>query len=297
MGWWGETETRCMGRFCLDVPKAMSCGGGYGMQGVALEEVIWPEPREGAFQHAWKERLRQIADLASDRAYPGDIAGTVVEQRSFREGFNGIYYLPEVEQEGKWTGLLDLGRSGLWFDGAELVKRKDRLTSSIAAIGVAYRLRKPGEVWPVPGVDYFYLDDGLVALSYGGREHSFTKLDGLDLNLTIESRSVAEAEEQTLMQGVGKMFQAAVGMGASDIPAPAKHGSRVVAGMRGEELLLRSQAEGKLYFQWLFRGEPDSGKHPRIEIEMEAHTEGDKEKKARELWDALLDSMRPAAGR
>jgi len=30
---------------------------------------------------------------------------------------------------------------------------------------------------------------------------------------------------------------------------------------------------------------------------MEAHTEGDKGKKARESWDALLDSMRPAAGR
>ena len=98
------------------------------------------------------------------------------------------------------------------------------------------------------GVDYFYLDDGLGALSYEGREHSFTKLDGLDLNLTIESRSVAEAEDQTLMQGGGKMFQAAVGMGASDIPAPAKHGSRVVAGMKGEELLLRSQAGGSFTF-------------------------------------------------
>jgi hypothetical protein len=64
--------------------------------------------------------------------------------------------------------------------------------------------------------------------------------------------------------------------------------------MKGEEFVMRDSEAGDLYFMWEFRGEARSGKHPRIQLQLITRDERQKEKMA--AWDALVDSLRPAAG-
>jgi hypothetical protein len=65
--------------------------------------------------------------------------------------------------------------------------------------------------------------------------------------------------------------------------------------MKGEEFVMRDSKEGNLYFMWEFKGEAGSGKHPRIQLQMITKQELEKEKMA--AWDALVDSLKPAATR
>jgi hypothetical protein len=63
--------------------------------------------------------------------------------------------------------------------------------------------------------------------------------------------------------------------------------------MKGEEFVMRDSDAGDLYFMWEFKGEVSSGAMPRIQLQMITKDERQKEKMA--FWDALVDSLRPAA--
>ena len=68
---------------------------------------------------------------------------------------------------------------------------------------------------------------------------------------------------------------------------------REVAGMKGEESILRISEDGEktFMFTWEFNGKEDSGEYPTTTIEMEAPDSRLDEKIA--IWDAVLDSMKP----
>ena len=82
---------------------------------------------------------------------------------------------------------------------------------------------------------------------------------------------------------------AAFAAGAS----PVRSRGRTAAGLKGEEFVMRDSEDGKLYFMWEFKGEADSGAKPRIQLQL--ITKSDREKEKMAFWDALVDSLRPAA--
>jgi len=293
MGWWGETRVECVGRFCLDLPRGMTRAGGYSMRGVGIEEVPRVEPRAGAFERAWAAKLADIDQARTARPGPGSVAGTIVERRIIRPGgFDAVYWLPRVEPEGRWTALVDAGAVVLSLEGTGHRRRGPTLLSSITAIAEAYRTRSPGDPWPLPGKDAFYLDAGAVMLPFDELERATVTFEGLDQHLHVETCVVRDPEGK----GLFDRFMENVMPHASEMPdplVPARHRRRTVAGLAGEELWIRSDAGRKLFLLWSYPGEAGSGPRPEFEIEMRNVREED-EKKAGELWDALLDSMRPA---
>jgi GrpB-like predicted nucleotidyltransferase (UPF0157 family) len=62
--------------------------------------------------------------------------------------------------------------------------------------------------------------------------------------------------------------------------------------MKGEELVMRDPEAGDLDFRWAFQGEAHAG-NPRIQLQMITTQDRQQEKMA--FWDALRDSLRPAA--
>jgi hypothetical protein len=105
---------------------------------------------------------------------------------------------------------------------------------------------------------------------------------------------VYEVEKETLLDRLSSAVMNMGGMPGVDV-VPQKYGRRTIAGMNGDEIILRMKenAREELKFLWRFRGEKGSSARPRISIAMESSVEKDDQKVA--LWNQVLDSLRPAA--
>ncbi len=291
---------QCIGRFCVDLPASLArVSDTFQVQYVELEERLWEKPDDEARKLVWETRLARIEALKAQRELPDDAQGTIREQRAFGAvGVRGVLFhrhdLPEVST---WGGLMARGPVDVWMQIDGDLDREPEWAKRMTAVAAAYRPRDAKEPLPMRGKDWFYLRHGVVALPMQEMEEAKTRFEGhpLGLKLKISTETVEEVQRQGLME----KLSSAMGMvGGARPPAQdqltQRYRGRKVAGLAGEELILRTSEKQRqrLRFLWSFPGKEDSGTHPKFTIEMETGLDQEDAKLA--FWDALLDSVRPA---
>ncbi|NMO23093.1 hypothetical protein HPC49_46920 [Pyxidicoccus fallax] len=292
---------QCVGRFCLDVPASMTrLGDTFQFQYVEVEERLWEKPDDEARKRVFEARLAKIEALKSQRELPDDAQGTIREQRPFPAvGVRGVLFhrfdQPEI---GTWGGLMARGPVDVWMQIDGDVDREQEWARRLTDVAAAYQLRDAKEPLPARGKDWFYLRQGVIALPMREMEEAKSRFEGhpLGLKLKVSTETVEEVRRQGLMDKLSNaMAMAGDSLGADEDLVTQKYGARKVAGLPGEELIVRT-SEGKrkrLRFLWSFPGKEDSASHPKFTIEMETSLEQEEAKLA--FWDALLNSVRPAS--
>jgi hypothetical protein len=172
------------------------------------------------------------------------------------------------------------------------VDDREAILKDVGAVGRAWQPLPEGA--PRPKGDAFHLPAGVVALPFGEHEAASAQWSGGPLELQIELST--ESTDAPRKDGLMARFGDAVARAGAAFTAGAsvvRNRGRRTAGLDGEEFVMRSSEEGMLSFVWEFKGEAGSGTKPRIQLEMTTRDERQKEKMA--AWDALVDSLRPAA--
>ena len=171
-----------------------------------------------------------------------------------------------------------------------------KMLPNIQRITKAYQLLDLRNLKGLQSDNRFYLQHGAINLPYSEEEESIARFEGHPLKLTLLIEMymdfTKDIEDVSLINGTRAMLAAALitpGGGISKI----RLRKREVAGMPGEEAVLRVR-EGQskdLVFTWQYNGKYDSGEYPTTRIEMES-PDGNLSEKL-EIWNAILDSMKP----
>jgi hypothetical protein len=289
----GKQERVYAGRFSLEVPAGAKRTGQAEIRSLFLKEVSFAEPLDKAFSAAWAAKLAEIEQLKTRRTRPYHIVGDVYSQQVLEpERFAVVLYrATDVKLAIQFAALRQVGAVGLWLvRPGELEKTKETL-ATIVPVGNAYHPRTAGAP-PLKG-DVFHLPNGAIALTYGGKERVSAIFKGgpLDVEIDLSTETTRNPKGGGLMARFGAAVAnagAAFAAGAS----PVRNRGRKAAGLSGEEFIMRDSEEGTLYCMWEFKGEADSGTRPRIQLQLVAP---DKGKVTMAYWDALVDSLRPAA--
>lgn len=287
---------QCVGRWCLMVPASMARSADtYKVQGLALEEVAWEPGAKNPWEREWLARLTKVDALKERRERPSHVHGTIVDQRLLvPDKLKAVEYYGRGHKEiVTWGAIFDAGPSGLWLQADASPENAEEAVQRIAGVGPAYRVPEPGQVEPPKGA--FHMARGVIAAPFKLAEEAHARFNGhpLKLDLSFSYETTFEPNTQGLMErfasALEKSGATVVGGGAR----PIRNQKRKVAGLPGEEMILHTHERGKggLSFLWTTPGEEGSGKHPEIGIEMESSDEKKDEKI--ELWDALLDAVKP----
>jgi hypothetical protein len=112
------------------------------------------------------------------------------------------------------------------------------------------------------------------------------------LILTINTRVVDRVNPVGMLEGLAAALAANIAPGVEVEKIRTR--KRTAAGLAGEEMILKGTERGKtmLNFQWYYPGQVNDSLHPRMLLIMDAN-DGAVEDKI-DLWDAILDSLRPA---
>ena len=291
----GKMERVHIGRFALEVPAgARRYGERYEVRDLTLQEVAFAEPLEKAFAGAWSVKLADIAKIKAGRLRPNWIDGDVHSQHELEPGrFAAVlYHTDNVKIAVHYAALRQVGAAGLWLSRPGDTEDIAPTLDTIKVVGKAYQPRPAGTP-PAKG-DVFHLPHGAIALPFHEQETAKSVFQGgpLDVEVKVLTESTDEPKGGGLMARFGEAVAkagAAFAAGAS----PVRNRGRKAAGLGGEEFVMRDSEDHKLYFMWEFKGEANSGAKPRIQLQMITKDERQKEKMA--FWDALVDSLRPAA--
>ncbi|MBI5551228.1 MAG: hypothetical protein HY911_06935 [Desulfobacterales bacterium] len=295
------------GRFVTEIPASMGFSGGYSMRNRNLKEVVWSEgdPQKPS-KTSWEERLTEIQQMKP----PEGKEKALIEVRDL----NGLskwskaafYYGDpnDIEIDGiPLKGYLDIlrhtGSCDLWITSFGKVTGKDFMYNKSTDLARAYRppTQPNGRAEVIPGKDAFYLRYGAIDLPFEYEESVDIVFKGHPLDeellITVETKVVEEVYKVGLMERLGEMLASTAGMGFKAEKFRTR--KRTVAGLKGEEVVYRGKEEDgeqALYFMWDFPGEKNSAHAPNMIITMMGRDGHLEEKLA--IWDALLDSMRPA---
>jgi hypothetical protein len=284
---------QCVGRFCLEVPASMRrVGGSYEMSKTQIEEEVLGPPPAGAFERAWMAHLARIEAMKANRADPGDLDGEILEKQPLTPSLASVLYYESVTRRIVTLGaLLDAGPMALWTKVDGNPERAELLKTRTKTIAAAYQRPARDQPWPAPGKDWFYLDHGAIAIASKYEENAEAEFEGHQLKVKVELTTKTTSEPPPGL--LERFMQGAAALASDSAISLARKGKRKVAGLNGEEILLRDSDQGKLSFIWSFPGEPDSARHPSISLKMDT-TEGELDQKTA-LWESMLDSMRPVA--
>jgi hypothetical protein len=300
------TITYGVGRFVVDIPAAMSFAGGYHMRNRKLEEIVWRNTdTEKAAEQAWNKRLTEIEAMSP----PQGVVKALIETRDFPDiqkwCWAVFYYgdpldieLPGIPLKGYLDILCHTGRTDLWITSYGKSSAKDFMYSKSTDIARAYRAPRQrfGRAKVIEGRDAFYLRYGAVDLPFEYQESVdiVFRRHALDdaLKIWIMTRVVRKENKIGLLERAANSLMTQL---ASDLKIEKlRSGTRTVAGIQGEELIERftDDARKTLSFTWMHLGKKDSAHCPHVIIDMESNDGRLEEKLA--LWDAVLDSVRPA---
>jgi hypothetical protein len=288
---------QCLGRFCLDVHKTMARSADtYEVQGVQIEELAWPAQVKNPWEQTFLARIARIEALKAEREDPGDPQGNIRERRTFKPNLlqGAYFYRYDNPELGTWGALLDAGTAGAWFQIDADSEHYEQAAQRLTEVANAYRLLEAGVARPTPGKNWFYLRQGVISLPFQLGEEAHARFEGhpLKVKLDVTLETVFEIEQKGLMERFASALEKSGGtlLGAS---IPVRSGKRQVAGLPGEEMILKSNERNRsnLHFLWTTPGKVSSGNHPKIVVEMESSADQTDEKMA--LWDILVNSIRP----
>ncbi|KIE43486.1 T6SS immunity protein Tli4 family protein [Geobacter anodireducens] len=288
-----------IGRFAIDVPAEMKLVHQWQrLRYAEIEEFAWPGsvPRERARDEAWKRRLAEIGKLTP----PKGKERVIIETREFPgvgAWARGVFYYGDnwADDEGYWLIFADSGTSGIWLTYHGLTDAKQEMLTWLLEIARSYQSRRFGDLKLPPG-NWFYTERGAINLPYLEQETAAARFEGhpLGLEIDIETTETHKVEEAGLI----KKTMAAMATGFATGLNIDKISSRkkTVAGLDGEEEVLRMNDGNKtvLNFAWEYRGRKDSGEYPEIRITMDS-ADGKLEQKL-QVWDAVLNSLKPMYG-
>jgi len=295
--------TYYIGRFSIAVPLEMKLDNFTSELAYAqVDEIVWSKKvsNEQARILEWDNFMAEINKLKP----PKGKNNVIIRIGDFKEvgrWARGVYYYYDNfnDFDGKWALLVDAGPAGVWFKGNSVVDKENvnhYLEQNIETSGKSYTCFDRDNLKMLPQGDWFYLKYGAINLPYDEQEESYARFEGHPLNLVLELKMEMDVghyrETVSLIEKTKELLDEAAlmpGISASKI----RLGKREVAGMKGEESILRMSEKGKkiLLFAWEFNGKEDSGEYPTTTIEMEA-PDGNLEEKTK-IWDAVLDSMKP----
>lgn len=290
------TGLECVGRVCLRLPASFTRKGHafkFGM--VDLVEGRLPPGGEKAFQVAWGAKLASVAALRSASARPADPTGQVVWKGALGPDFEAVMYHHDSRKEdGLLAGLLARDQATLALETDLGFSYRENVVGRFNVIGKAWRPRREGEPWPIPGTKAFYLGSGaIVRPGYGGEEAMARfEEDASHARLLVSTEHVVEPEKRGLLARLGEASTRA-GLSLSGAFSVVRSGERKAGGEKGDELILKVNEGKELSFAWTFPGEADEPERPEVVVKMETSSENQAEKLA--AWDRTLDSLRWAA--
>lgn len=297
-------KTYYIGRFSIAVPAVMklikqTSEIGY----VDIKEVNCPKSMSNKEirTREWSSFLEEVNRLSP----PEGKDKVIIRIRDF-DGMGqwakgALYYDNYLHpRTATWAILLDNVTILLWLKcGPTLINDENetnRVAKNISVTGKSYQLFYYDSKENLPQGDWFYLKYGAVNLPYEEQEESYARFEGHPLDLVLDIKMEMDVgnyrEAGGLIEKTQELLAEAAlmpGISASKI----RLGKRVVAGMKGEESILRMSEAGRkiLQFTWEFNGKEDSGEYPTTAIEMES-PDGNLDEKIK-IWDAVLDSMKP----
>ena len=288
-----------IGRFAIDVPAEMKLAHqGQRLRYAEIEEFVWPGnvPRAQARDEAWKKRLAEIAKLTP----PKGKDRVIIETRDFPglgAWARGVFYYGDymIAREIHFDVLLDAGMSGVWLKIHGI--SKEAMEKNISNIARSYQARRFGDLKLPPG-NWFYTEHGAFNLPYLEQETAAARFEGHPLGLKLDIKTTEIHKSEPESHGLlGRLAALLATKFAGNVEIEKiRTGKRTVAALPGEETILRANEKGRkeLSFMWRYAGEKDSGEHPKILIEMES-PDGRLEEKL-QIWDAVLDSLKPMSG-
>jgi len=300
------TITYGAGRFVVDIPAAMSFAGGYHLRNRKIEEVIWRDTdTEKAAEQAWEKRLTEIEAMPPPQGVEKALI-EIIDVPDIQKWCRAVFYygdpldteLPGIPLKGYLDILCHTGRTDLWITSYGKSSAKDFMYRKSTDIARAYRApeKRFDRAEIVDGRDAFYLRYGAVDLPFEYKESVdiVFREHALDDRLKIHIMTWVVHEESKiglLERAANSLMMKLVG----DLKIEKlRAGRRTVAGLPGEELIERFTENGRstLSFTWMHLGKKDSAHWPRVVVDMESR-DGHLEEKL-DLWDAILNSLRPA---
>jgi hypothetical protein len=291
----GKLERVHVGRFSLEVPAgAKRYGEEFLVRNVALTETSLASADEKGWRLEWAARRAAVEGLKASRVNDQALDGTISLDLELEPGRYGVMVYHHASGSAMVTvlSLRRVGAVGLWMMRVAGSSAVEAVRGRMTAVGATYSPVTAER--PRPTGDVFHLPRGVVAAPFQDQEKAKSVFKGgpLGLEIKVLIESTDEPKGGGLLARFGESVTKAGAAFAAGV-SPVRSRGRAVAGMKGEEFVMRDSEAGDLYFMWEFKGEAGSGKHPRIQLQMITKQERQQEKMA--FWDALVDSLRPAA--
>lgn len=296
-------ETYYIGRFSVAVPAGMKQERTSKVRHVKIEEKVWPKEvsHEQAYTNEWNKYLTEINKLAPPRGTDK----VILRMQNFHGvgiQAKGIFYHKSGDDadEATWSLLMDTGLAGVWLKSRSTLIEDEissnRVANNFTNIGKSYKVIDLKNMKGQRLDNWFYLENGVIGLPYSAEEASHARFEGhlLNLVLTIDmDMDVGYYREKMGLIEKTRGLLTAAALQTSGSISKIRLDKREVAGMKGEESILRIAEDGEktLLFTWEFNGREDSGEYPTTTIKMEA-PDGNLDAKTK-MWDAVLDSMKP----
>ena len=283
-------KTYYMGRFAIDLPAAFQLE--IQSQKIRYAEVFdfkWKErDRAKERESLWEQKLAKIKKLQ----LPKGRKQIIIEEKHLKGIGN---WAKAVEYYGDyrigdyiyWTVFVDYGESGLWLTlyGLNNQKSLKNFTNILTHYQYGFdNLTK----------DSFCLNHGRIELPYLEQEEIYARFAGpMEMKLRIEMNETQQVED------VGVLDRLVASLAMNFAPGvdvdKIRTGSRTVAVLPGQEIIIRGTVNdvSELFFAWDSPGREDSGEYPEIRIGLEC-PDGSLDEKTK-IWDAALDSFRPAS--
>ena len=283
-------KTYYTGRFAIDLPAAFQLE--IQSQKIRYAEVFdfkWKErDRAKERESLWEQKLAKIKKLQ----LPKGRKQIIIEEKHLKGIGN---WAKAVEYYGDyrigdyiyWTVFVDYGESGLWLTlyGLNNQKSLKNFTNILTHYQYGFdNLTK----------DSFCLNHGRIELPYLEQEEIYARFAGpMEMKLRIEMNEIQQVED------VGVLDRLVASLAMNFAPGvdvdKIRTGSRTVAVLPGQEIIIRGTVNdvSELFFAWDSPGREDSGEYPEIRIGLEC-PDGSLDEKTK-IWDAALDSFRPAS--
>lgn len=289
-----DSSTYNLGRFIFEVPNSMELKGKQFILGYAeVEEILWKNPDQHIREREayWNSLLDKIRNLEP----PDGIKNVILEHRDLTDGqswkMSVLYHSNRIHKRKIRNVMLgDLESYGLRvsIEGSE--KFKDAIDKGVKDIFATYKKFDSSNIKGI-SAPKFALEHGYFGYPFDEAEKMYLRFEGHPLKLKVEIKTevVKEVEKTNLVERLGAALATNFAPGVTI--DKIRTGSRKVADMDGDEVIMRGTEGGKseLSFAWRHNGKKLSTTAPKFTIEMESKDGQLDEKLA--IWDAILDSI------